>query len=328
MTINVDMRTAIRMAMNEEMEHDENVLLMGEEVGGYNGAYKVSKGMLAQWGDKRVIDTPICESAFTGLAIGAAMAGLRPIVEFMSFNFSFLAIDQIFSNAATMYYMSAGRFSVPIVFRGPNGAAAQVSCQHSHCVAALYALYPGLIVIAPSNPYDARGLLKSAIRNNNPVLMLECELLYNLKQDIPEKPYLIELGEASIVREGTHITIITFSKMVHVALEASETLKKDGVDIEIIDLRTIKPLDIKTIKQSINKTNRCLCIEEGHVFGGVSAEIIAQINEHAFDSLDAPVERLCQMDVPLPYSKALEEKTIPHADLVCERVRRMLQVTV
>ena len=251
----VELREAIRQALDEEMQRDPSVFIMGEEVAQFNGAYKVTKGMLDKWGDQRIIDTPISELGFAGLAVGAAMTGLRPIVEFMSFNFSFVAIDQILSNAIKMHYMSGNRFSVPIVFRGPNGAAAQVSSQHSHCVEALYGNFPGLIVLAPSNAYDAKGLLKSAIRNNNPVIFLESELSYGDKMEIPVGEYLVPIGKASIVREGVHVTLVSHSRMVNLCKLAAVELSKKGVQVEVIDLRTIKPLDITTIATSVRKTH-------------------------------------------------------------------------
>lgn len=307
----VEMREALRQALDEEMTRDERVFIMGEEVAEYNGAYKVTKGMLAKWGPKRVIDTPIAELGFAGIGIGAAMTGLRPVVEFMSFNFSFVGCDQIISNAAKMYYMSGNRFSVPIVFRGPNGAAAQVSSQHSHCVEALYANLPGLIIIAPSNPYDAKGLLKSAIRNNNPVLFLENELSYGDKMEIPEEEYLVPIGKARVVTEGDHITLIAHSRMVNVCKKVVEEMAKRGVRVELIDLRTIKPLDITTIANSVRKTNHAVLVEEGHIFAGICAEVGFEIMEHCFDFLDAPLIRVCQRETPMPYSVALERETMP-----------------
>lgn len=307
----VELREALRQALNEEMQRDPAVCVMGEEVAEYNGAYKVTKGMLDKWGDKRVMDTPISELGFAGLAIGAAMTGLRPVVEFMSFNFSFVAIDQIISNAIKMYYMSGNRFSVPIVFRGPNGAAAQVSSQHSHCVEALYANLPGLIIVAPSNPYDAKGLLKSAIRNNNPVLFLESELSYGDKMEIPTEEYLVPIGKANIVRKGSDITLVSHSRMVLYCKQAAEEMAKKGIQVEVIDLRTIKPLDIATIADSVRKTHRCVLVEEGHIFAGICAEVGFQIMEHCFEDLDAPLVRVAQRETPMPYSKKLEKETLP-----------------
>lgn len=319
-----EMREALRQALDEEMQRDPCVFIMGEEVAEYNGAYKVTKGMLEKWGPDRVIDTPIAELGFSGLAIGAAMTGLKPVIEFMSFNFSFVAFDQIISNAIKMYYMSGNRFSVPIVFRGPNGAAAQVSSQHSHCVEALYANFPGLIVIAPSNPYDAKGLLKSAIRQNNPVLFLENELSYGDKMEIPTEEYLVPIGKAHVIREGDHVTLISHSRMVLLCEEAAKELQTQGVQVELIDLRTIKPLDIDTIAISVRKTHFCVLVEEGHIFGGVSAEVGFQIIEHCFDDLDAPLVRVAQKETPMPYSKVLEKQTMPTKEQIIEAVQKVL----
>lgn len=312
----VEMREALRQALDEEMARDDRVFIMGEEVAEYNGAYKVTKGMLDKWGPRRVIDTPIAELGFAGLGVGAAMTGLRPVIEFMSFNFSFVAADQIISNAAKMHYMSGNRFSVPIVFRGPNGAAAQVSSQHSHCVEALYSNFPGLIVIAPSNPYDAKGLLKSAIRNNNPVLFLESELSYGDRLEIPVEEYLVPIGKAKVVESGSDVTIVTHGQMVSVCRPVVKELAKQGIKAELIDLRTIKPLDIATIITSVRKTHRCVLVEEGHLFAGITSEVAFQIQEHCFDDLDAPIERVCQRETPMPYSKPLERATIPTMDRI------------
>ena len=320
----VEMREALRQALDEEMTRDSTVFIMGEEVAEYNGAYKVTKGLLDKWGPERVLDTPISETGFTGIGIGAAMAGLRPVVEFMSFNFSLVAADQIISNAAKMYYMSGNRYSVPIVFRGPNGAAAQVSSQHSHCVENIYANIPGLIIVAPSNAYDAKGLLKSSIRNNNPVLFLECELQYGDKMEIPVDEYLVPIGKASVVREGTDITVVSHGRMVALCKEAAEELEKLGIHIELIDLRTIKPLDTETIFQSVRKTHFCVCVEEGHLFGGVASEVAFQVMENCFDDLDGPVERVCQKETPMPYSKVLEKETLPTVPRIIETIRKAL----
>lgn len=322
----VEFREALRQAMDEEMERDPTVFIMGEEVGEYNGAYKVTKGLLEKWGHERVIDTPIAELGFAGLGIGAAMTGLRPIIEFMSFNFSFVAADQIISNAAKMYYMSGNRFKVPIVFRGPNGAAAQVSSQHSHCVEAIYGNLPGLIIVAPSNPYDAKGLLKSSIRNNNPVLFLECELLYGDKMEIPTEEYLVPIGKAKVVQEGSDITLVSHSRMLLMCQEAVKELKKLGVTCDLIDLRTIKPLDSATIAASVKKTGKCLCVEEGHIFTGISAEIAFQIQEQCFDYLDAPVARVCQRETPMPYSKTLERETLPTVERIVHAARQVVSI--
>lgn len=320
----VEYREALRQAIDEEIERDGSVFVMGEEVGAYNGAYKVTKGMLDKWGPQRIIDAPIAELGFAGLGIGAAMTGLRPIIEFMSFNFSFVAADQVISNAMKMYYMSGGRFSVPIVFRGPNGAAAQVSSQHSHCVEAIYGNFPGIIIIAPGNPYDAKGLLKSAIRNNNPVLFLEHELLYGDKMEIPVEEYLVPIGKAQIVVPGKDITIVSHSYMMHACLDAVKQLAEKGIEAELIDLRTIKPLDIATIADSVRRTNYCVLVEEGHYFTGISAEIGFQLMEHCFDYLDAPIARVCQKETPMPYSKPLENETLPHASSIVATVLHTL----
>lgn len=321
------MREALRQALEEEMTRDPNVFIMGEEVAQYNGAYKVTKGMLDKWGAHRVIDTPIAELGFAGLGIGAAMTGLRPVVEFMSFNFSFVAADQLISNAAKMYYMSGNRFSVPIVFRGPNGAAAQVSSQHSHCVEALYGNLPGFIVVAPSNPYDAKGLLKSSIRNNNPVIFLESELSYGDKMEIPVEEYLVPIGKAKVVQEGSDVTIVSHSRMVLFCLEAARVLSEKGIKAEVVDLRTIRPLDIATVAQSVRKTNFCVLVEEGHIFAGIAAETGFQIMEHCFDYLDAPIERVCQKDTPMPYSKALEKETMPTVPRILAAVYKAINRT-
>jgi pyruvate dehydrogenase E1 component beta subunit len=321
----VELRKALRLAIDEEMERDPTVFVMGEEVAEYNGAYKVTKGLLSKWGPERIIDTPISELGFAGLGIGAALTGLRPIIEFMSWNFAFVGCDQIISNAAKMHYMSGGRFSVPIVFRGPNGAAAQVSSQHSHCVEAFYSNLPGLIVIAPSNPYDAKGLLKSAIRNNNPVLFLENELDYGMKQPIPEEEYLIPIGEACVVQEGGDLTLITHGKMVQFCKEAIHELSPEGISIELIDLRTLKPLDISTLLKSIYKTGRCVIVEEGHAFAGIAAEVGFKIMEFGFDALDAPPARVCQRETPMPYSKVLEAATLPNKQRIIDAIRKTLR---
>lgn len=322
----VELREALRQAIDEEMERDPTVFVMGEEVGEYNGAYKVTKGMLEKWGPKRIVDTPIAELGFAGLCVGAAMTGLRPIVEFMSFNFSFVAADQIISNASKMYYMSGNRFPVPIVFRGPNGAAAQVSSQHSHCVEAIYSQFPGLIIVAPSNSYDAKGLLKSSIRDNNPVLFLESELSYGDKMEIPKEEYLVPIGKAKVIEQGTDITIVSHSQMINPCRKAVQELAKKGIKAELIDLRTIKPLDLDTIAQSVKKTNHCLVVEEGHIFGGIAAEIGFEIQSHCFDFLDAPVQRLCQRETPMPYSKVLEKETLPNLERILDSVRICLSL--
>lgn len=322
----VELREALRQALDEELQRDDRVFIMGEEVAEYNGAYKVTKGLLDKWGPKRIIDTPIAELGFLGLGVGAAMTGLRPVIEVMSFNFSFVAADQIISNAAKMYYMSGNRFSVPMVIRGPNGAAAQVSSQHSHCVEAIYGNLPGLIIIAPSNAYDAKGLLKSAIRNNNPVLFLESELSYGDKMEIPVAEYLVPIGKAKVVVEGADITLVSHSRMVNLCREAVKELAKRGIKAELIDLRTVKPLDIATVAESVRKTSRCVLVEEGHYFSGICAEIGFEIMEHCFDYLDAPLERVCQRETPMPYSKVLERETLPTVSRILRSVEKALNI--
>jgi len=321
----IEIRDALREAIDEEMARDDKVFVLGEEVAEYNGAYKITKGLFDKYGGKRIVDTPIAELGFAGLAIGAAMTGLRPIVEFMSFNFSFVCADQLISNACKMYYMSGGRYSVPIVFRGCNGAAAQVSSQHSHCVEALYGNIPGFIIIAPSNAYDAKGLLKSAIRDNNPVLFLENELDYGKKGPVPEEEYLLPFGQAKVIKEGTDLTIVSYSRMLAHCETAAKELAKQGVNAEIIDIRTIRPLDIATIVKSVKKTKRCLLVEEGHVFAGICAEIGFQINEHCFDFLDAPLMRVCQKETPMPYSKNLEAETIPNPERIAWAMKNLMK---
>lgn len=320
----ITIREAIREALEEEFDRDENVFILGEEVAEYNGAYKITKGMLDKYGPKRVIDTPISEGGFTGLAIGAALTGLRPVVEFMSFNFSFVAFDQIVNNAMKIHYMSGGRFSVPIVFRGPNGAAARVSCQHSHNVEPLYAHLPGCIVVAPSNAYDSKGLLKAAIRNDNPVFFLENEMIYNMVGEVPDYDYTVEIGKAKILEEGIHLTLISYSRMIYFCKEVVEDYKKKGIFIELIDLCTIKPLDVGTIISSVKKTHRAVVVEEGHKFAGISAEVIAIIQEFCLDYLDAPVKRVCQMETPLPYSPPLEAETIPNIRRIKAAIEEIL----
>jgi pyruvate dehydrogenase E1 component beta subunit len=321
----LEYREALREALDEEMARDATVIVMGEEVGLYQGAYKVTKGLLQKWGSERIIDTPIAELGFAGMAVGAAMTGLRPIVEFMSWNFSFVAADQIISNAAKMHYMSGGRFNVPVVFRGPNGAAAQVSCQHSHCVEAFYANLPGLIVIAPSTPADAKGLLKSSIRSNNPVLFLENELSYGMKGEVPDGDYLTPIGQAKVVRSGDHVTIVSYSRMLSLCLEAAGELEKQGISCEVIDLRTIRPLDIGTVLGSVRKTHRLLCVEEGHKFAGISAEVGFEVQQMALDELDSPILRVTQLDTPMPYSRVLEAETLPNVARISAAVHSLLR---
>ncbi|HYT49727.1 MAG TPA: pyruvate dehydrogenase complex E1 component subunit beta [Pyrinomonadaceae bacterium] len=318
------MRDALNLALKEELARDSSVFLMGEEVAEYQGAYKVTRGLLEEFGPKRVIDTPITELGFAGLGVGAAMAGLRPIVEFMTFNFSILATDQIINSAAKMLYMSGGQFKIPIVFRGPGGSAYQVSSQHSQALESWYAYFPGLKVVMPSTPADAKGLLKSAIRDDDPVIFIEQERMYGMKGEVPEdEEFTIPLGVADVKREGSDATIVARSLMVPTALKAAEELEKQGVSCEVIDPRTIRPLDIDTIVESVRKTNRVVVAEESHPFCGVGAEISAEINERAFDYLDAPVKRVSGADVPMPYAKNLENLAIPDVAQIVAAVREV-----
>lgn len=320
----VTMREALNQALREEMLRDENVFLIGEEVAAYEGAYKVTKGLLAELGDKRVIDTPITELGFAGLGVGAAMVGLRPIVEFMTFNFSILATDQIINSAAKMLYMSGGQFKIPIVFRGPGGSAFQVSSQHSQAIESWFAYFPGLKVVMPSTPADAKGLLKSAIRDDDPVIFIEQERMYGTKGEVPDDiDFIVPLGVADVKREGKDATIVARSLMVPVALKAAEVLEKQGVSCEVIDPRTIRPLDIGTIIESVRKTNRVVVAEESHPFCGVGAEIASEITERAFDYLDAPVKRVSGADVPMPYAKNLEDRAIPGVEQIVAAVREV-----
>ena len=318
-------REAIREAIAEEMERDERVFILGEEVGQYQGAYKVTEGLLERFGDKRVVDTPIAEAGFAGIGIGAAMVGLRPIVEFMTWNFSFVAFDQIVQNAAKIYQMSAGQIRVPIVFRGPNGAARQVSSQHSHAVEPFYANVPGLIVCAPSTPRDAKGLLKSAIRDDNPVVFLEGETIYNVKGEVLDEgeEELVPIGKARVAREGDACTIVAWGRPYYTALEAAEKLAADGVSCEVVDPRTIRPLDHETIVESVKKTNRCVIVHEHWPYGGPGAEIVDRLQREAFDYLDAPVLRVTNYDVPMPYASNLEERVLPTVDRVIEAVKKV-----
>ncbi len=317
-------RDALNQALREEMERDPNVFLMGEEVGVYQGAYKVSRGLLEAFGEHRVVDTPIAELSFAGIGVGAAMVGMRPVIEFMTWNFALLAIDQVVNSAAKMLYMSGGQIPVPIVFRGPGGAALQLAAQHSQAFESWFAHIPGLRVVAPATPYDAKGLLKSAIRDNNPVVFLEGEMLYNLKGEVPEEEYTIPLGEADVKREGSDVTIVCHSKTVAVAHKAADRLSSQlGVEAEIVDLRTIRPLDVETIVASVGKTNRCVVVEEGWPFCGVGAQVVDEIQRAAFDDLDAPVLRVTQADVPMPYNKKLERLTKPSPDQVVDAVRHV-----
>ena len=318
------MRDAINQALREELKRDPNVFIMGEEVAQYDGAYKVTRGLLNEFGDKRVIDSPITELGFAGLGVGAAMAGLRPVIEFMTFNFSILASDQIINHAAKMLYMSAGQYKVPIVFRGPNGSAFQVSSQHSQAMESWYAHFPGVKVVMPSTPADAKGLLKSAIRDDDPVIFLEQERMYGNKGEVPDdEDFLIPLGVADVKREGKDCTIVARSMTVPIALKAAEELEKQGVSVEVIDPRTIRPLDINTIIKSVKKTNRVVIVEESHSFCGVAAEITAQVQEKAFDYLDAPIKRLSGVDAPMPYAKNLEKLALPDVERVVKAVKEV-----
>lgn len=312
----MEMREALNQALKEEMTRDEKVFILGEEVAEYNGAYKVTKGLLDHFGPKRVIDTPISETGFTGLAVGAAMMGLRPVVEFMSFNFSFVAFDQIISNAAKMYYMSGGLYNIPMVMRGPNGAGPRVSSQHSHNVESLYAHFPGLRVMSPSNPADAKGMLKSAIRCNDPVIFLENELAYSLKGEVPDGEYLIPIGKGDIKREGTDVTIIAWSRMMSLAQAAADELAKEGINAELLDPRTLKPLDMPLIAQSVKKTNRVVVVEEGHYFCGLGSQVAESIYRDLFDYLDAPIHRIAQSENPMPYAANLEAATLPSVEKI------------
>jgi pyruvate dehydrogenase E1 component beta subunit len=321
-------REAVRAAMVEEMERDDRVYLMGEEVGHYQGAYKVTEGMLERFGERRVIDTPITESGFSGISIGAAMVGLRPIVEFMTFNFSAVAFDQILNNAAKLRQMSGGQLHVPIVFRAPNGSARQVGSQHSHSMEHFYAHIPGLKVLAPATPADAKGLLKSAIRDDDPVLFMESETVYNVKGEVPDDPeLLVPIGVASVARRGMDVTLISWSRMVHVCLAVAESLAEEGIDVEVIDLRSLRPLDEDALVESVQKTHRAVVAYEGWPYGGVGAEVVDRIQRLAFDDLDAPVLRVTTRDVPMPYCATLEQYVIPQADRVAEAIRRVLYKT-
>jgi pyruvate dehydrogenase E1 component beta subunit len=321
-TRTMTVRDALRDAMAEEMRRDPKVFLMGEEVAEYQGAYKISQGLLQEFGAKRVIDTPITEAGFTGMAVGAAFSGLRPIVEFMTFNFSMQAIDHIINSAAKTLYMSGGQMGCPIVFRGPNGAAARVAAQHSQCYASWYAHCPGLKVVAPYSAADAKGLLKSAIRDPNPIIFLENEILYGASFEVPVDPdYIVPIGKAKVVRKGKDVTIAAFSICVRHALAAAELLAAEGIDAEVIDLRTIRPLDTDTLVASVAKTNRLVSVEEGWPFAGIGAELAATMMELAFDHLDAPVARVTGVDVPLPYAANLEKLALPSADHIVRAVK-------
>jgi pyruvate dehydrogenase E1 component beta subunit len=324
-TAPITVREALRDAMAAEMRADDTVFLLGEEVAQYQGAYKVSQGLLEEFSERRVIDTPITEHGFTGMAVGAAMAGLKPILEFMTFNFAMQAIDQIINSAAKTRYMSGGQMSCPIVFRGPNGAASRVAAQHSQCYASWYAHVPGLKVVAPWSSADAKGLLRAAIRDPNPVIVLENEILYGQTFDCPTaEDFVLPIGRAKIERVGTHVTIVAFSIMVGVALKAAELLAKDGIEAEVINLRSLRPLDTATIVESVKKTNRVVSVEEGWPFAGIGAEIAMQVIENCFDWLDAPPVRVNGLDVPLPYAANLEKLALPQPDWVVAAVKKLV----
>lgn len=320
----ITMREAIREALAEEMERDERVFLIGEEVAYYDGAYKVSQGLLRKFGPRRVIDMPISEAGFAGLGIGAAMNGLRPVVEFMTWNFALLAADQIINNAAKILQMSGGQFSVPIVFRGPNGSAGQLAATHSQSFESFYGSVPGLKVISVSNPYDAKGLLKSAIRDDDPVLFLESELLYNEEGEVPEEEYLIPIGKARLAREGTDVTIVSFNKMMKVALQAADELAREGISAEVIDLRTIRPMDYATIINSVKKTNRLVVVEETWPLAGIASEVAYMVQKEAFDWLDAPVRRVSAADTPMPYAPNLVKAYLPDVERVVRTVKEVM----
>jgi len=320
----IQFREAICEAMSEEMRHDDTIYLIGEEVAEYNGAYKASKGMLDEFGPKRVIDAPIAELGFAGIAVGSAMNGNRPIVEFMTFNFSLVGIDQIINNAAKMRQMSGGQFNIPIVFRGPTASAGQLAATHSQAFESWYANCPGLKVVVPANAYDAKGLLKAAIRDNDPVIFMESEQMYGDKSEVPEGEYILPLGVADVKREGTDVTIVSFGKILKEAFLAADELAKEGISCEIIDLRTVRPLDYDTVLNSVKKTNRLVVLEEAWPFGSVASEITYMVQEKAFDYLDAPVQRITTADTPAPYSPALLKEWLPNAQDVVKAVKKVM----
>ncbi len=322
----IQFREALREAMNEEMRKDDTIYLMGEEVAEYNGAYKVSQGMLDEFGAKRVIDTPISEMGFSGIAIGSAMNGLKPIVEFMTFNFSLVAIDQIINGAAKLMSMSGGQFSAPIVFRGPTGNAGMLSSQHSQCFENWYANCPGLKVVVPSNPADAKGLLKSAIIDPDPVIFMESELMYGDKGPVPEETYYTEIGKAKVVKEGTDVTIVSFGKIIKVVYAAAAELEKEGISVEIIDLRTVRPIDYPCVIESVKKTNRLVIVEESWPLGSIATEVTFKVQKDAFDYLDAPILRIMGGDVPLPYAPTLIQEYLPNPEKVIKAVKEVMYV--
>jgi pyruvate dehydrogenase E1 component beta subunit len=319
-------REALRQALKEEMHRDKNVILLGEEVAQYNGAYKVSKGLLDEFGEERVIDTPITEEGFTGVAIGAAIAGMRPVVEWMTFNFSIQAMDQVFNNAAKMLYMSGGQVNIPIVFRGPNGPAEYLASQHSQALASVYAHFPGLKVVSPATPYDAKGLLKSAIRDDNPVVFMEAELMYAWEGDVPEEEYLIEIGKADLKKEGDDVSIITFGKPLKIVTEAAEILEKRGIHADILDLRSLRPLDEEAILKTVKKTNRAVIVDESWPVASMASYIGWFISHKAFDFLDAPVELVTSEDVPMPYNHTLESAAQPSVDKIVQAVQKVMYI--
>lgn len=320
----IQFREALREALSEEMRRDERVFLMGEEVAEYNGAYKVSQGMLDEFGPERVIDTPIAELGFAGIGVGAAMNGLRPVVEFMTFNFSLVAIDQIINGAAKLMSMSGGQYGAPMVFRGPTGSAGMLSSQHSQNFENWFANTPGLKVVVPSNPYDAKGLLKSSIRDEDPVIFMESEQMYGDKGEVPEEEYLIPIGVANVVTEGKDVTLVSFGKMMKVVLAAAEELQKEGISAEVIDLRTVRPIDFKTILESVKKTNRLVVVEEAWPLASISSELAFHVQHNAFDYLDAPVKRVTCRDVPLPYAPTLIDASLPNVERTVKAVKEVL----
>lgn len=319
-------REALNQALREEMSRDDRVFLMGEEVAQYNGAYKVSKGLLDEFGEMRVVDTPITELGFAGVGVGAAMVGLRPIIEFMTWNFAILALDQVVNSAAKMLYMSGGQYPMPMVFRGPNGAALQLSAQHSQAFESWLAHIPGIKVVTPGTPYDAKGLLKAAIRDDNPVIVLEGEMLYNTKGEVPEHDYIVPIGKADLKREGSDCSIITNGKMVLVAMKAADELAKEGIKLDVVDLRTVRPMDVEAIATSVRKTNRAVVLEEGWELAGIGAQVVDYIQRECFDDLDAPVVRVHQEDVPMPYAKTLEKTAKPDLAKTIAAVKKVMYV--
>ena len=318
----LQLREALRRAMVEEMRRDDRIFLMGEEVAHYDGAYKVSQGMLAEFGERRVIDTPIAENGFTGMGVGAAMAGLRPIIEVMTWNFSLVAFDQIINNAAKVYNMTAGQYRVPMVIRGPTGAAENLASQHSMSLEAIFAHFPGIKVVSVATPYDAYGLLKSAIRDDNPVMFMECEMLYGAKGEVPDEEFLIPLGKADLKRDGTDVTLVTWNKQIFTCLEAAEVLEREhGISAQVLDLRSIRPLDEAALFASVAKTHRMVVVQEGYPFCGVAAEICARVQEACFDALDAPIRRITSLDINQPYATNLEQLMMPSVARIVDAVR-------